>query len=502
SSLPGVLRAGIRGETVEETGAAEDQVRRVVAAQSGRGLRRAVPALRAPLQAAAAGAITLPIAVAVNPERYYWGIIGAMVAMLGTNTTHERLRKLAHRVVGTLAGAVIGIALLRLIGPGHIHWTLLVIVAGLSLGAACVQRRYTYMVTGLVVALVQLYGFVTPYDTMDRLLTDRLIDNALGMLVATLCAVLIFPVSTRKISREAAHGYLSALEELIGRLAERWKDPEAPVRLRGAARAVEAALYQMKSVHQPLVRMPRGTRGRGADNLLGLLGTATRHAGSLAAAADIDIELAPPLRTEVEHITEVLTTSVRALDRQITTGENGGTWVRISPAISELKAVLHPAVGPSADRLHKALCELAALDEVLASIAQDRGLTVTTSTAAPAVAVGTRPLHGTVLAGTSAGALRAADQNVDGTVTLQGSVRCPEHGGCEAWITVVDSRGKRRAQVRTVGGRYTVTRLAPGAYTLVMSSPAHPPRAESLLVYRPGADLHRDITLVPEESGA
>ncbi|GAA5035160.1 FUSC family protein [Streptomyces siamensis] len=474
--------------------------RRVVSAQSGPGLRRAVPAWRAPLQAAAAGAIALPIADAVNPERYYWGIIGAMVAMLGTNTTHERLRKLAHRVVGTLAGAVIGIALLRLIGPGHIHWTLLVIVAGLSLGAACVQRRYTYMVTGLVVALVQLYGFVTPYDEMDRLLADRLIDNALGMLVATLCTVLIFPVSTRKISREAAHGYLSALEELIGRLTERWTDPEAPVRLRGAARAVEAALHQMKSVHQPLVRMPRGTRGRGADNLLGLLATATRHAGSLAAAADIDIDPAPRLRTEVEHITQVLTTSVRALGRQITTGEDGGTWVRISPAISELKAVLDSAVGPRADRLHKALCELAALDEVLASIAQDRGMTVTTSTAAPTVAVGTRPLHGTGLAGTPAGALRAADRAVDGTVTVQGSVRCPEHGSCEARITVVDSRGKRRAQVQTAGGRYTVTRLAPGAYTLVVSSPAHPPRAESLLVYQPGPDLHRDITLAPEES--
>ncbi|MFJ3640203.1 FUSC family protein [Streptomyces sp. NPDC090108] len=475
--------------------------RRVVSAQSERGPRRAVPALRAPLQAAAAGAIALAVADAVNPQRYYWGIIGVMVAMVGTNTTRERLRKLAHRVAGTLAGAVIGIALLRLIGPGHVLWTLLVIVAALSLGAACMQRRYGYMVTGLVVALVQVYGLATPYARMDRLLADRLLDNALGMLVATLCTLLILPVSTRKISREAAHGYLSALEELIGRLSERWRDPEAPVRLRGAARGVEAALYQMKSVHQPLIRMPRGTRGRGADNLLGLLGTATRHARSLAAAADIDIDLSPRLRTGVEHITEVLTASVRALDRQITTGEHGGTRVRVGPAVSRLKAELHSAVGPRADRLHRALCELAALDEVLASIAQSRGLTVTTPTAAPTGAGGTRPRHDTSGAVALAGSPRTPGRDDDGTVTLRGSVHCPEHGRCEAWITVVDGRGKRRAQVRTSGGDYTVTRLAQGPYTLVVSSQEHPPHAQSLLVHRPGHDLRRDIALAPGEPG-
>ncbi|MFJ4031337.1 FUSC family protein [Streptomyces griseoluteus] len=352
--------------------------RRVVSAQSGQGLRRAVPALRAPLQAAAAGAITLPIADAVNPERYYWGVIGAMVAMLGTNTTEERLRKLAHRVVGTLAGAVIGMVLVHLIGPGHVYWSLFVIAVGLSLSAACMQRWYAYTVTGLVVALVQLYGFLTPYDQMTRLLADRLTDNAVGMLAATVCTMLIFPLSTRKICREAEHGYLSALEQLIGRFGERWKDPEAPVRLRGAARVVEAALYQMKSVYQPLVRMPRGTRGREADNLLGLLGTATRHARSIAAAADIDVEPATRLGTAVVHVAEVLTTSIRALDNQVTTSGQGGTWVRISPAVSELKALPPSASGPHSERLHRMLCELAALDEVLADIAWNRGLTVTT----------------------------------------------------------------------------------------------------------------------------
>ena len=93
-------------------------------------------------------------------------------------------------------------------------------------------------------------------------------------------------------------------------MAERWKEPDAPVRLRGAARGVDAALLQVQSAVLPLVRMPLAIRGRSGENLLALLGTATQHARGLAAAADIDIDLAPHLRTRVDHITEVLASSL------------------------------------------------------------------------------------------------------------------------------------------------------------------------------------------------
>jgi hypothetical protein len=375
---------------------------RLVAAKGGRGWRRAIPYLRGPLQVGIAAAIAVPIADAINGQRFYWALIGVMITMFGTNTTHERLRKLGHRAVGTVAGAVIGIALLHLIGVGHMYWTLLVIVAGMAVGSWGMQRRYAYWVTGLVVALVQLYGLSVPRGQMDWLLTQRLIDNVLGMVVATVCAALIFPVSTRKVAREAEHGYLSALELLIAQIAERWKSPEAPVRLRGAARGVDAALYQMQSVIRPLVPMRLWTRGRRGDNLLALLRTATGHAHALAAAADIDIDLAPLLRDRVERLTDVFSNSLHALDEQVTMGEHGGTWVRVGPLIRELESVLRSPAGPRADRLHVALHELAALDEVLAGLADNRGLTITTisATSFPVEAGVTLPIHAAIPAGT------------------------------------------------------------------------------------------------------
>ncbi|WP_328582018.1 FUSC family protein [Streptomyces sp. NBC_00370] len=348
--------------------------RRVSAAQSVHGWRRAVPYLRLPLHAVVAAAIVCPITDAIDPRRFYWGLVGVMITLFGTSTTHERLRKFAHRMAGTVVGAVVGIALLRLIGPGHVYLTLLVIVAGLAIGAWGIGRQYAYWVVGLVVALIQLYGMTTPYSGMDHLLAERLLDNGLGILVATGCAALIFPVSSRKIRREAERGYTAAVEQLLSQLVLRWTEPAAPVRLRGAARGVDAALFQVTGAARPLIRMPLGGRARGAENRLALLTTATGHARSLAAAADIDIDLPPHVTDGVERITEAFVQSLRALDRRFATGEPEGAWTRVSPLVQNLRSELHAPTGPRAERLHTALRELAALDETLARYAEENGL--------------------------------------------------------------------------------------------------------------------------------
>lgn|GEM_PF-1295177 len=519
---------------------------KLVQAQGGEGWRRLVPVLRAPLHAVISAAIAVPIADAINPQKFYWGMIGVMVVLFGTSTTRDRLRKLAHRAVGTAVGAVIGIALVHLIGPGHVYPTLAVIVAGITLGTYGMQRAYAYWVVGLVAALCQMYALTTPLPKMDWLLTQRLIDNSMGFAVAIVIAALILPVSTRKVSREARRGYLSALEQLVAQLAVRWRDPSAPVRLRGAARGVEAALFQVQAISRPLVRMPMGVRHwgrhvggrRGDEAMLGLLGTATRHAHALAAAADVDIDLPAALRDRVDQMATVFIDSLHALDREIATGGERGsreTWVRVAPLVREFSAALTGPSGPRTERMRRALNELAALDEVLAGLADNLGMPVTSvlprmratathgapapsagastgataaaaaaasdpavvpaAASAPAPAPASAPAPVTAAAAAPASAPASA-RTAPRAAAVQGAVRCAAHpAGCEAWITVVDDRGKRRALVRAGGGRYAVNGLEPGGYTLVVSSRAHAPRADFLLVDRYGAE--HDITLDP-----
>ncbi|WP_419185761.1 FUSC family protein [Mangrovactinospora gilvigrisea] len=386
-----------------------------------------------------------------------------MIVSFGTNTTHEKLRKFAHRMVGTVIGAVLGILTARLLahigGRAHVWWMLAVIVACIALGAWGMQRKYAYWVIGLVVALCQMYAFETPMSGMDGLLALRLGENALGFAIGTAAAALIIPVSTRGVRLEAVRGWRQALAELAEQVAERWREPEAPVRLRGSARAVDAALFRAQAVARPLVRMPSGLASR-RDLGLGLAASATRHAKRLATAADVDVQLSPRVRAEVGRIAGRLAESLREVD---------APWHRIAPAARAL------AADPDAARLAVALDELAALDDTLARLAESRG----------------RPLEDDPATAPVRPRARARG------ILVRGEVRCAEHpDGCAGWVTVVDERGRRRARVRMCAGRFTLSGLAPGGCTLVVSGAQHPPRAEFLLVRGgPGSEQHLRMRL-------
>ncbi|WP_394428403.1 FUSC family protein [Streptomyces sp. SGAir0957] len=515
--------------------------RRVLAAGSETGWRRVVPFIRVPAHAAVAAAVVCPIADAIDPHRFYWGLVGVMITLFGTNTTHERLRKFGHRMVGTAVGAVLGIVVLHLIGRDHVYATLAVIVAGLTFGAWGMQRAYACWVVGLVVALVQLYALTTPDSGMNHLLGERLLDNGIGVLVATACAALIFPLSRRTVVKEAERGYVDALAQVVIQVEQRWSRPDEPVRLRGAARAVDAALSQVRSVVRPLVRMPLGVRGPAAEHRAALLATATGHARALAVAADIDVDLAPRLAERARLITTTLTASLKELDRFFASGEaegvgvgvgveagagagagagtgtgagagtstctsagactgtsctGTGVWRRISPLVRELEAELAPAApGPRARRLATALRELDALDETMAAYAEQAGLPVAAEgrTAQPPLTPMQRRT-GSVMAAWSEPRHREPART--GAARVEGGVHCAAHpDGCPAWVTVISARGKRLAKSPVTAGRYVVEALPPGTHTLVVSASHHPPRAELVTVTGPSGTVRHDVDL-------
>ncbi|MFF3489874.1 FUSC family protein [Streptomyces sp. NPDC002795] len=480
---------------------------RALAGATESGWRRAIPYIRVPAHAAVAAAIVVPISDAIDPHRFYWGLVGVMITLFGTNTTHERLRKFGHRMVGTVVGAVLGILLVHLIGRDHVHWTLAVIVAGLTFGAWGMARAYACWVVGLVVALCQLYAMTTPESGMDHLLGERLLDNGIGVLVATACAALIFPLARRTVVQEAERGYVDVLAQVVAQVEQRWTRPDTPVRLRGAARAVDAALLQVQAVAKPLVRMPVGVSGPAAEHRVALLASATGHARALASAADIDVDLPPRLVERARLVTSTVTASLKELDRFFATGEPEGTYRRVSPLLRELRTELAPArSGPRAQRLHTALRELDALDETLAAYAEQAGLPVATGTRAaqrPTTPMQRRTRAVMAAWGEPRPEPRAQPRPAPtpkptpqahapqqrrepapvSRARVTGRVECAEHpAGCPAWITVISARGKRLAKAAVNQGSYTVEGLPTGTHTLVISASQHTPRAELVSV--------------------
>jgi uncharacterized membrane protein YccC len=223
--------------------------------------------LRTGLQAAIAVAIVEPIALLLGGSRFYWGVIGVLVIFAGTNSTHERVRKTGNRILGTIVGGVIGVALAALLGTAHPYLSVLLVLVALTVGVYSFMTRYAVWVACLVILLSQVYEFAGGFS--DGLIVLRLAENALGAVVAVLVSVLVLPVSTETMIRSAIRRVLAAVAAFLRAAG----DSSADVDLRAAAREVDQRLFQLDAVLRPIVTFGRSRAARRDDEARALLET-------------------------------------------------------------------------------------------------------------------------------------------------------------------------------------------------------------------------------------
>ncbi|WP_344267348.1 FUSC family protein [Actinomadura napierensis] len=361
---PVVLSAG---QAVLGSGPVAEQI---LASGGPGGVRRRLrvsPHLRTALQVAVAISIAVPVGDLISGRRFYWAAIGVMIIFTGTNTTYERVRKTGQRALGTVAGGALGVASFELLGAAHPWISLLLVIAGLTVGAYSIASHYTWWVIGLVVALVQLYAFTTDFDT--SLIVLRLAENMVGALTAVLVGLVLLPIGTRRMIDEAVRAHLAAVRDLV---ADAGAQPGAAgdVRLSSGSRAVDQALFRLNAIMRPIVRRPTGGAGRADAETLMALTTITGYVREIAAAP-------PAVPPEAERILHAVTTRMAlSLDALIGAfgGETGGVWRRSGEAIDRLdQALVHD---PDALVLRNRLQFLALADDALATLAERRGMRV------------------------------------------------------------------------------------------------------------------------------
>lgn len=332
---------------------------------------RVSPALRTAIQAAVAVAIAEPLAFLLNGQRFYWGVIGVMVILAGTNSTHDRLRKVASRGLGTIIGGVIGIAFVDLLGTTHIWLTLALVVVALAAGMYGFSRAYVFWVIGLVVVLCQVYNFSGGFS--DTLILYRLIENLMGALIAVGVSLVILPVATGVMITRAVLRQLAAIRLFVESAARLEKGPEAAARLRNASRAVDSANYQLESVFKPLVRFPTGGGYRKDDETRTILAGVTRTIRGIAYRGERNRDLTPEAAAQVTAISERLSRSIGQLASGVA-GESDGAWSSSADLIRNLE-VDHPVTEDDA-LLSYRLHALARIDEALGGLSTRYGLTV------------------------------------------------------------------------------------------------------------------------------
>ena len=151
------------------------------------------------------------IANAVNERRFYWAVIAVFMIFMTANTAGEQITKAVERVLGTCVGIVLGSLLAHAVGPST--WSIAVILPALAFGVYFMPVSSGLLVIGFTVMVSMLYVDLGEFS--NGLLLDRLELTAIGAVIATLAALVIFPVRTSGVVRQAVLQYLDALLALV-----------------------------------------------------------------------------------------------------------------------------------------------------------------------------------------------------------------------------------------------------------------------------------------------
>ncbi|MEE1780893.1 FUSC family protein [Streptomyces sp. NPDC049952] len=330
------------------------------------GLQR--PTTRAAFQVSVGSVLAIIGGELLSTQRWYWAVLTCWVVFLNTASTGEILVKGYRRLIGTLLGAVAGVALAGLVGDHT--WVafalVLLFIFAMFFTAPLSYAVMSFFVTamlGLLYTLLNSYSF--------DVLVLRIEETAIGAACGVIAAVLVLPVHTDRRTDELLGTVLDKLGDVASAAVEQLSGGPSSDLL-GKARALDTALDELRDSTNPLTYPITPLRGRRQTvrYLVALLETCAYHARSLAATA----ELVPHSRTvaadprlhragqRIAHNIEVLAAHV---------GDQGvGGEVRSAASIASTLRDDGSGTPPSGTVTFRVLRHLQRLDEGVVGLAR------------------------------------------------------------------------------------------------------------------------------------
>ncbi|MFD6278184.1 FUSC family protein [Streptomyces sp. NPDC060209] len=247
------------------------------------GLQR--PTTRAAFQVSVGSVLAIVGGELLSTQRWYWAVLTCWVVFLNTASTGEILVKGYRRLLGTLLGAVAGVALAGLVGDHT--WVafalVLVFIFAMFFTAPLSYAVMSFFVTamlGLLYTLLNSYSF--------DVLVLRIEETAIGAACGVIAAVLVLPVHTDRRTDELLGTVLDRLGDVASAAVEQLSGGPASDLL-SKARGLDTALDELRDSTNPLTYPITPLRGRRQTvrYLVALLETCAYHARSLAATAEL-----------------------------------------------------------------------------------------------------------------------------------------------------------------------------------------------------------------------
>lgn len=334
-------------------------------------IRLTLPA-RSALQVAVATTVALVAGDALDPPRFYWAVVAALLALVGTFTSAEQVRKALYRVAGTLCGVLVGSGLIDLVGS-HSFWSVVVVLGSLFVAVYMFRVNYAFMAFGITVALSQAY--LSLDELSHGLLLYRLAETAVGAGAAMLTVLVVFPLRTRRVIGVAASDLVDALAALARRVVP--GDGAGPARpeedLRSLGWRVDAAFDVFTKTAQPLLLGPLRSPESDLVRLTAAAAAARNYARNIVVDLAQDSAGIEQLADAAERLLRSAASLSAALDGA---GAAGSSYCR---SASLFEAAERSLGDPIFESTHDVLVarDLKLLDGALAGMAHASGMEVT-----------------------------------------------------------------------------------------------------------------------------
>ncbi|WP_264070228.1 FUSC family protein [Mycolicibacterium komossense] len=272
------------------------------------------PSTKAAIQVAVATSAATLLGELISPDRWYWAVLTAFLVFTGVSTRGEILTRAGHRIVGTVAGVVAGVALATVVGNNQPVQIVLLVVC-VFCAFYLVTVAYAWLTFFVTVLLAMLYGLLGDFSV--KVLELRIAETAAGGIVGIASAYFIFSTGTRDTFVEKVNDYLDEMIDLINAGIESVVAPGGETDLVAETRRLDNALQDVVTAGKPLQMGPAVRSRRGVRRLLRGLQVSNRSAHALARAgvnaARAGADAAPPdataaaLRDAAAHVCGTIT---------------------------------------------------------------------------------------------------------------------------------------------------------------------------------------------------
>jgi hypothetical protein len=196
-------------------------------------------------RATTAAFIAMLIGQSVSPERWFWAVMTTFVVFLGTRSRGDTIRKTTERVIGTVAGVIVSMAVV-----GALHGMPVLLVAVMI---ACVFGWAYFILTSYgqgVFFITVLVGLV--YGELGfaikPLIELRVEEVAVGCVVSIIVAIGMMPLRTSRHADDKVRAVLDALDDVLRAGA----GDDAASRAPAAMRSLDRRWHELRLALRPL----------------------------------------------------------------------------------------------------------------------------------------------------------------------------------------------------------------------------------------------------------